>query len=199
MATKKTAKAGPKARPKAKKAGGAAGAAKRRAAAKSASGPGGPGARVEIWMGSKSDWKAMEAAASVLDELGVECKARVVSAHRTPERHRAWVAQAEAAGTQVFICGAGMAAHLAGVTAAATARPVLGVPLEGGLLGLDALLATAQMPGGVPVGTLGLGRHGAKNAGLLAAAILALSDPALARRLDRFRRAQSEAVPETPL
>ena len=154
--------------------------------------------QVAILMGSKSDWGAMEAAAKILKELKVAHEVRVVSAHRTPERHRNYMRQAEAAGVQVFICGAGMAAHLAGVTAAETRRPVLGVPLEGGLLGLDSLLATAQMPGGIPVGTLGIGKHGAKNAALLAVAILSLSDSALDKRLCAFRKAQTAAVPHNP-
>ena len=155
-------------------------------------------AQVAILMGSKSDWGAMEAAAKILDALNIAHDVRVISAHRTPERHRKYLHEAEAAGVAVFICGAGMAAHLAGVTAAETRRPVLGVPLEGGLLGLDALLATAQMPGGIPVGTLGIGKHGAKNAALLAAAILSLTDSALDKRLQAFRAAQTAAVPHKP-
>ena len=157
-----------------------------------------PMPQVAILMGSKSDWGAMEAAAKILDALNIAHDVRVISAHRTPERHRKYLHEAEAAGVAVFICGAGMAAHLAGVTAAETRRPVLGVPLEGGLLGLDALLATAQMPGGIPVGTLGIGKHGAKNAALLAAAILSLTDSALDKRLQAFRAAQTAAVPHKP-
>ncbi|MGR4001489.1 MAG: 5-(carboxyamino)imidazole ribonucleotide mutase [Alphaproteobacteria bacterium] len=152
--------------------------------------------RVAILMGSRSDWPVMEAAAKILDELKVAYDARVISAHRTPQRHHNYVTGAKS--IEVFICGAGMAAHLAGVTAALTQKPVLGVPLESGLLGLDALLATVQMPGGIPVGTLGIGKHGAKNAALLSVAILALHDPQLAKQLASFRQRQTAAVPERP-
>src|SRR5215472_9482718 len=150
--------------------------------------------RVAILMGSASDWEVMKAAADVLDVLGVAHEVRVTSAHRTPDRHRAFVAAAEERGFEVIIAGAGGAAHLAGVTAALTLLPVLGVPIESSpLSGLDALLSTVQMPGGVPVGTLAIGRAGAKNAGLLAAAILARKDPALRMALAAFRRQQTRA------
>lgn len=155
--------------------------------------------RVAILMGSASDWPTMKAAADVLDELGIGHEARVTSAHRTPDRHRDFVTRAEERGFDVIIAGAGAAAHLAGITAALTLLPVLGVPLEGSpLLGLDALLATVQMPGGIPVGTLAVGKAGAKNAGLLAAAIIARKDPEVRAALAAWRRAQTAAVPERP-
>ena len=154
---------------------------------------------VAIIMGSRSDWGVMKAAAAVLDQLGVAYEAKVVSAHRTPERMFRFAQSAKAAGFKVIIAGAGGAAHLPGMTASMTALPVLGVPvpLKDGLKGLDSLLSIVQMPGGVPVGTLAVGEAGAKNAGLLAAQILALSDDALAVRIDTFRAAQSDAVPDT--
>jgi 5-(carboxyamino)imidazole ribonucleotide mutase len=150
-------------------------------------------------MGSKNDWEAMQAAEKVLSELGVACDVRVISAHRTPERLAGFLKEAEAGSIELVICGAGMSAHLAGVTAAHTLMPVLGVPLASGdLRGMDALLSTVNMPPGIPVGTLGIGKAGAKNAGLFAAAILATHDPALRERLAKFREAQSAAVPERP-
>ena len=155
--------------------------------------------RVAILMGSASDWDTMKPAVEVLEELGVASDVRVISAHRTPARHQAYVTKAEANGIDVIIAGAGSAAHLAGVTAALTLLPVLGVPIDSSpLQGLDALLATVQMPGGIPVGTLGIGRAGAKNAGLLAAAILARKDPAVRAALARFRERQTASVPERP-
>lgn len=155
--------------------------------------------RVAILMGSASDWQVMKAAADVLDEIGIAHEARIASAHRTPERHREFVARAEARGFEVIIAGAGAAAHLAGVTAAHTLLPVLGVPLEGSsLLGLDALLSTVQMPGGIPVGTLAIGKPGARNAGLLAAAIIARKDPQVREALAAFRSRQTASVPERP-
>ena len=164
--------------------------AKKRAAAR---------AQVAVLMGSANDHEVMRAAEQVLGELGVACDVRVISAHRTPERLIAFLAGAEERGIEVVICGAGGAAHLAGVTAAHTLLPVLGVPIDSSpLQGLDALLATVQMPGGIPVGTLAIGKAGAKNAGLLAAAILARKDEALRRRLAAWRRRQAEAVPERP-
>ena len=156
-------------------------------------------ARVAILMGSASDWPTMKAAADVLEQLGIGHEARIASAHRTPDRHRDFVTRAEERGFEVIIAGAGAAAHLAGVTAALTLLPVLGVPLEGSpLLGFDALLATVQMPGGIPVGTLAIGKAGAKNAGLLAAAIIARKDPEVREALARFRREQTAAVPDRP-
>ena len=166
-----------------------------------ATGDGEPGGRprVAILMGSKSDGDLMRPASDALESLGVACDVRVISAHRTPERHQKYVASASELGIEVFICGAGFAAHLAGVTAALTSLPVLGVPLDSSSLqGLDALLATVQMPGGIPVATFGIGKHGAKNAGLFAGAILALSDPEVRKALDRYRHDQTAAVPETP-
>jgi len=156
-------------------------------------------ARVAIIMGSKSDWPIMEIAEKTLSDLEIESDARIISAHRTPERLTSFLATAEEEGIEVIIAGAGAAAHLAGVTAAHTLLPVLGVPLPGSdLNGMDALLATVQMPGGIPVATLSIGKAGAKNAALFAAAILALKDPTVRERLAKFREAQSAAVPERP-
>jgi 5-(carboxyamino)imidazole ribonucleotide mutase len=153
---------------------------------------------VGIIMGSRSDWPTMEAAAETLAKLGVTHETRVVSAHRTPERLYAYASGAAARGLKVIIAGAGGAAHLPGMAASMTALPVLGVPVEShSLKGMDSLLSIVQMPGGIPVGTLAIGRPGAINAALLAAAILALSDPALASRLAAFRAAQTASVPET--
>jgi 5-(carboxyamino)imidazole ribonucleotide mutase len=158
-----------------------------------------PGTRVAVLMGSQSDWSVMKAGVDVLEGMGVVCDARVISAHRTPQRHHDYVTGARDAGIEVFICGAGFAAHLAGVTAALTSLPVLGVPLEGSALqGMDSLLATVQMPGGIPVATFGIGKAGAKNAGLFAAAILAAGDPVVQEALDTFRESQSAAVPIRP-
>lgn len=140
--------------------------------------------KVAIFIGSISDEEKMRPCAETLKELGVPCLFTVPSAHRTPERTKKLVAELEASGCQVFICAAGMAAHLAGAVAAATTRPVLGVPIDASPLGgMDALLATVQMPPGFPVGTLALDKAGAKNAAYLAAQILALSDPELAKKL----------------
>lgn len=145
--------------------------------------------RVAILMGSASDLDQMAEAAREMERFGVPYEVRITSAHRTPAETAAYVKDAEARGVLVFIAGAGMAAHLAGAVAAHTTRPVLGVPLGGSTLGgLDALLSTAQMPKGVPVATLAIGKAGAGNAGVLAAQILALSDPALAERLLQRRR-----------
>lgn len=156
-------------------------------------------AQVAILMGSQSDWPIMKRARDVLAELGVASDARVISAHRKPARLHEFIDEAEAAGVKVFIAGAGLAAHLPGVVASLTLRPVLGVPLEAGSMkGQDALYSIVQMPGGIPVGTLGIGGAGAKNAGLLAAEILALSDDALAGRLKDWRVAQAESLEEIP-
>jgi len=153
---------------------------------------------VAIIMGSRSDWPTLKGAADALDALGVAYEAKVVSAHRTPERLYSFAKGAKAAGFKVIIAGAGGAAHLPGMTASMTELPVLGVPVESKLQnGLDSLLSIVQMPAGVPVGTLAVGAAGAKNAGLLAAKILALSDPALAGRVAAFRAAQTESVAET--
>ena len=149
-------------------------------------------------MGSRSDWPTMRGAAESLEALGVAYETKVVSAHRTPERMVAFAKGARAAGFKVIIAGAGGAAHLPGMTASLTNLPVLGVPVQSkALSGQDSLLSIVQMPAGVPVGTLAIGEAGARNAGLLAAQILALSDPALAERLDAFRARQTDGVAET--
>lgn len=154
---------------------------------------------VAIIMGSQSDWATMKHAADTLDVLGVPHKAMIVSAHRTPDRMVAFAKGARADGFKVIIAGAGGAAHLPGMVAALTPLPVLGVPVEShALKGQDSLLSIVQMPGGVPVGTLAIGKAGAINAALLAAAVLALSDAALATRLDEFRARQTAAVAEEP-
>jgi 5-(carboxyamino)imidazole ribonucleotide mutase len=155
-------------------------------------------APVAIIMGSRSDWPTMKGAAESLEALGVAYEAKVVSAHRTPDRLYHFAKGARAAGFKVIIAGAGGAAHLPGMTASMTDLPVLGVPVESKLQnGLDSLLSIVQMPAGVPVGTLAVGAAGAKNAGLLAAQILALSDPALTERLAAYRERQTLAVAET--
>ena len=154
-------------------------------------------APVAIIMGSRSDWPTLRRAAEALGELGVGFEPKVVSAHRTPERLYAFAKGAAEAGVKVIIAGAGGAAHLPGMTASLTTLPVLGVPVRTETLsGLDSLLSIVQMPGGVPVGTMAVGEAGARNAGLMAARILALSDPALAARLADFQERQSAAVPE---
>jgi 5-(carboxyamino)imidazole ribonucleotide mutase len=154
---------------------------------------------VAIIMGSQSDWATMRHAAETLEALGIGYEARIVSAHRTPERLYAFARGARDAGFRVIIAGAGGAAHLPGMTAAMTPLPVFGVPVESkALSGQDSLLSIVQMPGGIPVGTLAIGKPGAINAALLAAAVLALGDPALAARLDAWRAAQTAAVAERP-
>lgn len=150
-------------------------------------------------MGSQSDWTTLRHAAAVLDELAIGHEDRIVSAHRTPERLVEYATTARERGLQVIIAGAGGAAHLPGMVAAMTTLPVLGVPVESrALQGLDSLLSIVQMPGGVPVGTLAIGRAGAINAALLAASILALQDAAVARALAAWRAARTAAVPEAP-
>jgi 5-(carboxyamino)imidazole ribonucleotide mutase len=150
---------------------------------------------VAVIMGSKSDWDAMRAASDTLKEFGVPHESRVLSAHRTPELAAEFSAGAEARGLEVIIAGAGGAAHLAGVTAAYTTLPVLGVPMESqALKGMDSLLSTVQMPAGVPVGTLAIGKAGAKNAALLAIAILANSRPDLRKKLHHFRAEQKQKI-----
>ena len=154
---------------------------------------------VGIIMGSTSDWDTMRHTAAVLVELGVAFDAKVVSAHRTPNRLYKYAAEAEDRGIQVIVAGAGGAAHLPGMTASMTILPVLGVPVESqALKGLDSLLSIAQMPGGIPVGTLAIGKAGAINAGLLAGSILALNDPKVAKALDDWRDAQTGGVAEIP-
>lgn len=155
-------------------------------------------AQVAIIMGSRSDWPTMKAAADSLDALGVAYEAKVVSAHRTPDRMYEFAKGAKAAGFKVIIAGAGGAAHLPGMTASLTELPVLGVPVESkALKGMDSLMSIVQMPGGIPVATLAIGEPGAKNAGLLAAQILALSDEALAQRLADLRARNTASVAET--
>ena len=154
---------------------------------------------VAVVMGSKSDWDTMRHAVETLDGLGVPTEAHVLSAHRTPDATSEFARGAATRGLRVVIAGAGGAAHLAGVIAAHTLLPVLGVPIQSKLQGLDSLLSTAQMPGGIPVGTLAIGEAGAKNAALLAAAILATTDEAVRKKLEDFRKKQSEAVLSTKL
>ena len=154
---------------------------------------------VAIIMGSQSDWSTMKHAAETLDALGVSHECQIVSAHRTPQRLYDFATTARARGVKVVIAGAGGAAHLPGMTAAMTPLPVFGVPVESkALSGQDSLLSIVQMPAGIPVGTLAIGKAGAINAALLAAAVLALGDASLAVRLDDWRRAQSEKVAAAP-
>ena len=154
---------------------------------------------VGIIMGSKSDWETMRHAADTLDQLGVPHETRIVSAHRTPKRLYEYAHSARQRGLRLIIAGAGGAAHLPGMAASMTSLPVLGVPVETqALKGMDSLLSIVQMPAGVPVGTLAIGKAGAINAALLAAAILADGDSALAARLDSFRETQTKSVAETP-
>jgi 5-(carboxyamino)imidazole ribonucleotide mutase len=155
--------------------------------------------RVGVVMGSRSDWETMRHAADMLASLGIAHEVEVVSAHRTPDKLFAYAENAAGRGVQVVIAGAGGAAHLPGMLAAKTRLPVLGVPVQSrALKGLDSLLSIAQMPAGVPVGTLAIGESGAKNAALLAAAIIALHDDKVARALDEFRAAQTEDVLKHP-
>jgi len=155
--------------------------------------------RVGVVMGSRSDWETMQHAAGVLTELGVAHEVRVVSAHRTPDLMFSYAEQASERGIQVIIAGAGGAAHLPGMLAAKTRLPVFGVPVQSKALnGMDSLLSIAQMPAGIPVGTLAIGRAGAVNAGLLAAAVLALHDQALSHALEDWRTRQTQAVLEQP-
>lgn len=151
-----------------------------------------------IIMGSRSDWPTMRHAADILDQLGVAYSTRVVSAHRTPDRMYEFARGARSAGVKVIIAGAGGAAHLPGMTASLTDLPVLGVPVESKILrGVDSLLSIVQMPGGIPVGTLAIGEAGARNAGILAARILALGDPQLAQTVAAFSASQTASVPDT--
>jgi 5-(carboxyamino)imidazole ribonucleotide mutase len=154
---------------------------------------------IAIIMGSQSDWETMQHAAQTLDRLGIAYETRIMSAHRTPDRLFQYAREARGRGLKAIIAGAGGAAHLAGVTAALTPLPVLGVPIESqSLRGLDSLLSIVQMPGGVPVATFAIGRAGAVNAALFAAAMLALGDPEKAAAVDEWRRAQAAAIPERP-
>ena len=149
---------------------------------------------VAILMGSDSDYPIMQSTANVLDDLGVAYEMRVLSAHRTPRDTAAYVEEADQRGAHAFICAAGLAAHLAGAVAAHTLKPVIGVPIDGALDGMDSLLSTVQMPPGVPVATVAIGKPGAKNAGFLAAQILSVADPDLAKRLVDERAAAAEKV-----
>jgi 5-(carboxyamino)imidazole ribonucleotide mutase len=154
---------------------------------------------IGIIMGSQSDWETMQHASAILAELHIAHDCKVVSAHRTPDRLVDYAKSAKGRGIKVIIAGAGGAAHLPGMAAAMTPLPVLGVPVESkALSGMDSLLSIVQMPGGVPVGTLAIGKAGATNAGLLAASILALNDDALAERLAAWRQAQTDAVAQSP-
>lgn len=154
---------------------------------------------VGVIMGSTSDWETMQEACTILEALGIPHESKVVSAHRTPKRLYDYATQAKGRGLKVIIAGAGGAAHLPGMAASMTTLPVLGVPVKSqGLKGLDSLLSIVQMPGGIPVGTLAIGKAGAKNAGLLAASILALSDEALSNRLEAWRDEQTASVADEP-
>lgn len=154
---------------------------------------------VGVIMGSQSDWPVMKKACDILDQLGVAFEARIVSAHRTPDRLFEYAKAAKGRGLKVIIAGAGGAAHLPGMAASMTPLPVLGVPVQSRALnGIDSLLSIAQMPKGIPVGTLAIGEAGAANAGILAASIIALEQPGVATKLDAFRASQSAAVQETP-
>jgi len=154
---------------------------------------------VGIIMGSQSDWPIMQHARDTLDKLGIANEAKVISAHRTPDRLAEYASTAKERGLKVLICGAGMSAALPGAAAALTSLPVLGVPLDGKVMGgLDAILSMVQMPAGIPVGTLAVGRSGAVNAAILAASILAIADDVTAKALDEYRAAQTAAVTETP-
>src|SRR6188474_1370920 len=156
-------------------------------------------APIAIIMGSQSDWETMRHTAETLTALGIACDKRIVSAHRTPDRLYAFAKGAKAAGVKVIIAGAGGAAHLPGMTASMTTLPVFGVPVESKTLsGIDSLYSIVQMPPGVPVGTLAIGKAGAINAALLAASVLALADTALAARLEAWRKQQTDAVAENP-
>lgn len=154
---------------------------------------------IGIIMGSQSDWDTMRHAAEVLEALEIPFETRIVSAHRTPDRLYAYAKEAKGRGLKVIIAGAGGAAHLPGMTASMTILPVFGVPIESSALsGMDSLLSIAQMPGGVPVGTLAIGTAGARNAGLLAASVVATSDDEVAGRLEDWRAAQTDAVADSP-
>jgi 5-(carboxyamino)imidazole ribonucleotide mutase len=156
--------------------------------------------QVGVIMGSRSDWETMKNAIDILDELGVRAESRIVSAHRTPERLYEYATGARSRGLFAIIAGAGGAAHLPGMTASMTTLPVFGVPVESkALSGMDSLLSIVQMPAGIPVGTLAIGRAGAINAGLLAAAVVALQDDAVAKALETWRQRQTDAVPFTPV
>lgn len=149
---------------------------------------------VAVLMGSKSDWDTMSAASDLLTEFNIPCESKVLSAHRTPDQLVEYIEDAESRGCQVFIAGAGGAAHLAGVIASKTLKPVLGVPITSALNGLDSLLSTVQMPGGIPVGTLAIGKAGATNAALLAVAILGTSRPELFEKIAEYRKKRADKI-----
>lgn len=154
---------------------------------------------VAIVMGSQSDWDTMKCARDILEELGISCECRIISAHRTPDRMAEFSKSAKDNGFKVIIAGAGGAAHLPGMIASYTSLPVLGVPVESkSLKGMDSLLSIVQMPGGIPVGTFAIGSSGAKNAALMAASIVALWDEGVSKNLDRFRKKQTDSVAEFP-
>lgn len=158
-----------------------------------------PSPVVGIIMGSQSDWETMKEAHDILHGMGVPHEVKIVSAHRTPDRLYEYAKTAQKRGLQVIIAGAGGAAHLPGMAASMTSLPVLGVPVESkALSGMDSLLSIAQMPGGIPVGTLAIGKPGAKNAGILAASIIALQDQKVAEKLDEYRKSQTDSVAEEP-
>ena len=157
-----------------------------------------PGPAVAVIMGSASDWDTMQHCVQTLQKLEIPYEVRVLSAHRTPDALEAYVADVESRGAQVFVAAAGGAAHLAGVVASQTLRPVLGIPMGTQLGGLDSLLSTVQMPAGIPVGTLAIGRAGAVNAALMATAILARSDEEIESRLRRFRKEQAQKILDEP-
>lgn len=159
-----------------------------------------PAVKVGVIMGSQSDWPVMQKACEMLDDMGVGYETRIVSAHRTPDRLVDYATSAKDRGLSVIIAGAGGAAHLPGMTASMTPLPVLGVPVQSRALnGIDSLLSIAQMPKGVPVGTLAIGDAGAANAGILAASIIALQDEVVAAKLDAFRARQTDAIAENPV
>lgn len=149
---------------------------------------------VAVLMGSKSDWDTMSAASDLLTEFNIPCESKVLSAHRTPDQLVEYIEDAESRGCQVFIAGAGGAAHLAGVIASKTLKPVLGVPITSALNGLDSLLSTVQMPGGIPVGTLAIGKAGATNAALLAVSILGTSRPELFEKIAEYRKKRADKI-----
>lgn len=156
--------------------------------------------KVGVIMGSSSDWETMSEATAILEALGVDYETKIVSAHRTPERLYEYAKSAEERGLHIIIAGAGGAAHLPGMAAAMTTLPVFGVPIESkALKGMDSLLSIVQMPGGIPVGTLAIGKAGAKNAGLLAASVIALHDDKVKAALKKFRQDQTDSIKETPL
>jgi 5-(carboxyamino)imidazole ribonucleotide mutase len=153
---------------------------------------------VSIIMGSQSDWESVKPASKILEEFSIPHECKIISAHRTPDRHKTFSTNAKKRGIKVILAAAGGAAHLAGVTAAHTSLPVLGIPMESKLSGLDSLLSTVQMPSGVPVATFAIGNAGSKNAALFAIRIIALEDNSIANKLDQYIKKMEKAVPEKP-